>query len=142
MLTPLSHVCTYPPPVNLRDYRHEEATRVHADMAMVEWFILAHAQWLQGHSGSSFAESAGALGLSPLGAMERMDIVHSAHHSATTFRRDMNSIADFCTPVGAADPAQAAKCPNKLTLDPDEEAYEGNEGEDNVDPGPEDGSEM
>ena len=34
---------------------------------MVEWFILAHAQWLQGHSGSSFAESAGGLGLSPLG---------------------------------------------------------------------------
>jgi len=113
--------------------RHQEATRIHADMAMVEWFILAHAQWLQGHSGSSFAESAGGLGLSPLGAMERMDIVHSSQHSAITFRRDYSANADFCTPVGAADPAQAAKCPNKDPKDA---------GADEDAPGPQDGSEM
>ena len=44
--------------------------------------------------------------------------------------------------LAAADPAQAAKCPNKSPHDPEVEEYEGTEGEDNEDPGPEDGSEM
>ncbi len=65
----------------------QQATHTHGDMAMVEWYILAHANWLTGHSGTSYSESAAGLGLSPLGHMERFDMIHGSDHASTTFRR-------------------------------------------------------
>ena len=43
---------------NFPDERSE--TERHSFMAVVEWWILAHSNWLVGHVGSSFAETAGA----------------------------------------------------------------------------------
>jgi len=90
--------------------RSDEAAEMHGNMAMVEWWILAHANWLMGHSGTSFSETAAGVGLSPLGVMERVDIVHDVNHASTSYRRDWNG--DSCTPVGGATPENAANCPN------------------------------
>ena len=43
---------------NFPDERSE--TERHSFMAVVEWWILAHSNWLVGHVGSSFAETAGS----------------------------------------------------------------------------------
>ena len=97
--------------------RDKDSTENHANHAMLEWFILAHTNWMMGHSGSSYAETAAALGLGPLGVMERVDMVHSENHVSTTFRRNYNKNGDFCSPVGAADPVHAEKCPNEKDSD-------------------------
>ena len=105
--------------------RHQDAVNLHGDMAMVEWFILGHAHWLQGHSGSSYAESAAGLGLSPLGVMERFDMVHGHNHASKSWRPDYNIKKDFCTHVGAADPTQATTCPNTADDNNDEDSDAG-----------------
>jgi hypothetical protein len=92
------------------DRESPESTEMHGTMAIVEWWILAHANWLMGHSGTSFSETAAGVGLSPLGVMERVDIVHDVNHASTSYRRDWNG--DSCTPVGGASPEHAANCPN------------------------------
>ena len=94
--------------------RSEKARERHGDWAMAEWFALSSAQWLVGHSGSSYAETASGLGFAPLGNMERYDMVHGHNHVHTTFRLDWEG--DSCTHVGAADPAHRDSCPN--TPDP------------------------
>lgn len=91
--------------------KSEEAKLKHANMAMVEWWILAQSNWLMGHSGTSFSDSAAGVGLGPLGAMERMDLVHGNNHASTSTRRDWDT--DSCTVVGAADPAFRETCPNR-----------------------------
>lgn len=82
----------------------------HGNMAIVEWWILAHANWLVGHAGTSFSDTAAGVGLGPLGVMERIDIVHGLDHSTTSYRRDW--AGDSCKVVGAADPEVARSCPN------------------------------
>ena len=84
---------------------------MHANMAMVEWWILAQSNWLMGHSGTSFSDSAAGVGLSPLGVMERMDLVHGMNHASTSMRRDWDR--DSCSVVGAANPQHAETCPNR-----------------------------
>lgn len=98
--------------------KSEEGKLKHANMAMVEWWILAQSNWLLGHSGTSFSDSAAGVGLGPLGAMERMDLVHGVNHASTSTRRDWDT--DSCTVVGAADPEFRDSCPN-LKADDDEE---------------------
>jgi hypothetical protein len=96
--------------------KDEEAVALHGEMAIVEWWILANAQWLQSHSGTSFSDSASGWGLGPLGGMERIDIVHGPGHVSVTHRRNWTEGRDqdntFCHEVGAADPDQARHCPN------------------------------
>ena len=102
--------------------RSAEATVRHGDWAMTEWFILSSAHWLIGHSGSAFSETASAVGLSPLGAMERFDMVHGNNHARTTMRNDWEG-EDICEHVSAADPAQR-NCPNikkELIIDEEQE---------------------
>ncbi len=91
--------------------KDRDSVEVHANMAMVEWWILAQSNWLMGHSGTSFSDSAAGVGLSPLGVMERMDLVHGMNHASTSMRRDWES--DSCSQVGAANPAHRETCPNK-----------------------------
>jgi len=85
-------------------------TEMHGNMAIVEWWILAHANWLVGHSGTSFSETASGVGLGPMGIMERFDMVHSPDHASASLRRDWHG--DGCSPVRAADPEEAKACPN------------------------------
>ena len=89
-----------------------KSVEVHANMAMVEWWILAQSTWLMGHSGTSFSDSAAGVGLSPLGVMERMDLVHGLNHASTSLRRDWEN-DNSCAVVGAADPQHRESCPNK-----------------------------
>jgi len=91
--------------------RSEKAKERHGDWAITEWFLLSNAHWLIGHSGSAFAETAAILGLSPLGAMERFDMVHELNHHATEYRNDWAS-SDICRVVHAADPKWRETCPN------------------------------
>ena len=97
--------------------KDKQSIEVHANMAMVEWWILAQSHWLMGHSGTSFSDSAAGVGLSPLGVMERMDLVHGVKHASTSMRRDWNR--DSCAVVGAANPQHAESCPNKKGEDED-----------------------
>ena len=57
-------------------------------MAITEWFILAQCNWLIGVTGSSYAETAGGLGLSEMGFMERLDMISTNSEPATTMRKD------------------------------------------------------
>ena len=77
-----------------------EARDTHAEMAMTEWFVLAHTNWLVGNSGSSYAETAGALGLSPLGNMERLDMYSKGNSVATTMRKKWDE--DSCLEIMSA----------------------------------------
>jgi hypothetical protein len=102
-----------PPPADLAHRvnvvspaRGGDATRKHRDMALVEWWILANAQWLATTRYSSYSATAGAWGLGPGGRMERMEL-----HGRPVFRIDW--ARDDCRAAGAADPAQAAECPNR-----------------------------
>ena len=102
-----------PPPADLEHKVHVvspargvHATRKHRDMALVEWWILANAQWLATTRYSSFSATAAAWGLGPGGRMERMEL-----HGRPVFRIDWSR--DDCRAAGAADPAQAAECPNR-----------------------------
>jgi hypothetical protein len=90
--------------------RTSASTELHGTMAIVEWWILAHSNWLIGHSGTSFSETASGVGLGPLGVMERFDMVHSATHVATNWRRDWEG--DCCSVVRAADVQFRDSCPN------------------------------
>jgi hypothetical protein len=94
------------PPTLADPARDAKATQRHADMAMVEWWALASAQWLVTEGTSSFAVTAGSWGLGPGGRMERMDSGPLA-----TFR--IHWERDDCPPAGAADPLQEEKCPNR-----------------------------
>jgi hypothetical protein len=85
--------------------RTAEATRRHTDMSLVEWWILANAQWLATTRYSSFPVTSGAWGLGPGGRMERMEV-----HGRPVFRIDW--ARGDCAPARAADPGQAATCPN------------------------------
>ena len=96
--------------VHLGD-RSESAKVRHGDWSMTEWFVLSSAHWLIGHSGSAFAETAGTLGLSPLGAMERFDMIHQLNFQTTSYRNDWDS-DDMCRVVHAADPKWREACPN------------------------------
>jgi hypothetical protein len=105
--------CAAPPPADLEHKvnvvspaRGDHATRKHRDMALVEWWILANAQWLATTRYSSYSATAAAWGLGPGGRMERMEL-----HGRPVFRIDWSR--DDCRAAGAADPAQAAKCPNR-----------------------------
>jgi len=91
--------------------RSEKAQERHGDWAITEWFLLSNAHWLIGHSGSAFAETAAILGLSPLGAMERFDMIHELSYQATSYRNDWDG-ADLCRVVHAADPQWRETCPN------------------------------
>jgi hypothetical protein len=93
--------------------RSGDSQEAHGNMAMVEWWILANANWLMGHSGTSYSETAAGYGLGPKGNMERMDMVHGKNHASTSFRRDWEGNA--CTIVGAADKEENKRCPNKRT---------------------------
>ena len=102
-----------PPPADLEHKvnvvspaRGAHATRKHRDMALVEWWILANAQWLATTRYSSYSATAAAWGLGPGGRMERMEL-----HGRPVFRIDWSR--DDCRAAGAADPAQAAECPNR-----------------------------
>ena len=64
-------------------------------------------QWLVAAGHSSFSATAAAWGLGPGGRMERFD---AAAGLGTARRLDWE--APPCTVVGAADPSQAAACPN------------------------------
>jgi hypothetical protein len=86
--------------------RSEAATQRHNDMSLVEWWILANAQWLATSRYSSYPATAMAWGLGPGGHMERAEI-----HGRPVFRTDWTR--DDCAPARAADPAQAAACPNQ-----------------------------
>eukprot|EP00606_Chrysophyceae_sp_TOSAG23-5_P000654 GSChrysophyteH2.ASY1.ANO1.801.1 assembled CDS len=77
-----------------------EARDTHAEMAMTEWFVLAHTNWLVGNSGSSYAETAGALGLSPLGNMERLDMYSKGNSVSTTMRKKWDE--DSCSEITSA----------------------------------------
>lgn len=90
--------------------RSPDVMEMHGNMAIVEWWILAHANWLVGHAGTSFSDTAAGVGLGPLGVMERIDIVHGMDHATTSVRRDW--LGDSCKVVGAADPETATTCPN------------------------------
>lgn len=90
--------------------RTKKAEIVHGNAAIAEWWILAHAHWLVGHSGTSFSETASGVGLGPRGVMERFDMVHGVGHVQSNIRRDWNG--DACSIVGAADPVMAKQCPN------------------------------
>jgi hypothetical protein len=91
----------------VRPERSAAATRRHFDMSLVEWWVLANAQWLATTRHSSFSETAAYWGLGPGGRMERLEL-----HGRPVFRVDWGA-ADGCRFVGAADPAQAAACPNR-----------------------------
>ena len=92
------------------DRESPESTEMHGTMAIVEWWILAHSNWLIGHSGTSFSETASGVGLGTMGVMERFDMVHSPDHASASLRRDWGG--DGCSVVRAADPDQAKSCPN------------------------------
>lgn len=86
------------------------STQKHAIMALVEWWILGNANWLQSHVGTSYSDTAAGWGLGPGSVMERMDIVQGENHVQSIHRRDWTR--NVCQPVGAADPAFAQTCPN------------------------------
>jgi hypothetical protein len=85
--------------------RSQQAVERHNDMSLVEWWILANAQWLVTTRYSSYPATAGAWGLGIGGRMERMEV-----HGRPVFRIDWTR--DDCAPARSADPAQAAQCPN------------------------------
>lgn len=93
--------------------RSDLAAELHGTMAIVEWWILAHAHWLVGHSGTSFSETASGVGLGPLGVMERFDMVHSESHFTTSLRRDWAG-PDMCAVVRSADQKHEKACPNNF----------------------------
>ena len=99
--------------------RSTEATARHGDWSIAEWFVLSNAHWLIGHSGSSFAETASTLGLSPSGVMERYDMIHGEGHVHITNRIDWDD--DQCTHVYAADPKHRETCPNSNEKEVDDE---------------------
>jgi len=88
-----------------------EAEEMYANMAMVEWWILANSHWLLSHIGTSYSETAATFGLGPRGVMERFDFAQGGDYTSTEYRIDWNSKS--CKPMGAADKDQASKCPNK-----------------------------
>jgi hypothetical protein len=106
--------CGAPPPpgdlelrVSLaRPARGEQAERQHRSLALAEWWVLANAQWLATTRYSSYSATAAAWGLGPGGRMERAEL-----HGRSVFRIDW--ARDDCRAAGAADPAQAAACPNR-----------------------------
>jgi hypothetical protein len=85
--------------------RSRSATEKHTDMSLVEWWILGNAQWLATTRYSSYPATAAVWGMGPGGKMERVEI-----HGRPVFRTDWTR--DDCGPARAADPAQAAACPN------------------------------
>jgi hypothetical protein len=75
-----------PRDVILQVSKDADATRLHGDMALAEWWVLASATWLQSHSGTSFSDTAAGWGLGPGGHMERIDVVHGRHgHVQVTY---------------------------------------------------------
>ena len=76
----------------------------------MEWWILGHAHWLVSGGYTAYSTTAGALGLGPLGVMERVDVVHGQGHVLRVFRRDFNAVG--CPTVGAVNRRHAKKCPN------------------------------
>jgi hypothetical protein len=84
--------------------RTEEARRLHHDMGLVEWWIIANAHWLVVGRSSNFPVTAGMWGLGPGGRMERYD------HGGSLFRVDWQG--GECKETGAFDSRQAERCPN------------------------------
>eukprot|EP01038_Epipyxis_sp_PR26KG_P004121 gene4121-5875_t len=90
--------------------RDEDAIRLHGDMSMVEWWILANSNWLMSHAGTSYSDTPGGWGLGPLGVMERLDVVHYGNDfQLTSRRRDWEK--DACVVVHSADPTFSDSCP-------------------------------
>lgn len=87
-----------------------EAEEMYANMAMVEWWILANSHWLLSHIGTSYSETAATFGLGPRGVMERFDFAGGGDYTSTEHRIDWSG--KNCKPMGAADKEQAKKCPN------------------------------
>jgi hypothetical protein len=95
------HQAIHAPP---RDAADEERQ---GTMALVEWWVLAQAQWLLTNGGTSFADTAAAVGLGPRGNMARYDALvevgpPSSWVVRTVLRRDWAK--NPCAP----DPAAAA----------------------------------
>jgi hypothetical protein len=79
------------------------------DLLLIRW-ILANANWLISHSGTSYSDTAAAVGLGPNGWMERMDFLHHNGYYTTSYR--INWESNECEILGAVDMDQAKKCPN------------------------------
>lgn len=78
----------------------------HADISYLEWWIMAQSQWLIAHTGTAFSLTAAGVGLSHIGALERVD---PELHAGPSVRR----------PDWEGDPCNDkyhATCPNNMPL--------------------------
>ena len=90
--------------------RSAEATLRHRDMSLAEWWVLGSAQWLATTRHSSFSNTAAWFGLGPAGRMERFEL-----NARPVPRVDWSAAGPpACRTVGAADPEQARRCPNRF----------------------------
>jgi hypothetical protein len=92
-----------------RPARDKNESELRANMALVEWWIIAQAHWLFSNGQTYYSRTAASLGLGPLGAMERYD---SNDRAGSVFRRDWE--LDACTVVYSANRSEAERCPNML----------------------------
>lgn len=76
-----------------------------ANMALVEWWILAQSHWLFSSGGTYYSSTAAPLGLGPLGAMERYNSNDNNH---AVWRRDWEG--DACKEVRSANKNEDAAC--------------------------------
>ena len=75
---------------------------------------MANSNYLFGHAGTSYSETASSWGLGPAGIMERYDVVGNDGNVVSFYRRDWAQ--KNCPPVGAANKTQSEKCPNYRNL--------------------------